>query len=226
MMRNGCTGSFCANSGPAPRMARTKAVIRTGRFYNPRRMTLITSAGDLAALEPQWLALCRRTAGTTPFQTPMWLLPWWRHFGSDQLAVIATPEAIAPLYIVRDGDESLGMFLGTGNSDYLDVVGDAASVMDELAGLDCQMWDLQQLRPASSVLSAPLPAGWSDSVSDHDVCPILPLAEVDALTSTHFRKKLRYYRRALERLGAVRVEGATRSEERRVGKECRYRGSA
>src|SRR5262245_37639862 len=170
---------------------------------------LITSPSDLEAIEPDWLALCRRTPGTTPFQTPMWVRPWWTHFGSDELAVIATPEAIAPLYIVRDGDESLGMFLGTGNSDYLDVVGDAASVVDELARLDCQMWDLQQLRLSSTMLAAPLPDGWSDSVMDHDICPILSLPDLQL--STHFQKKIRYYRRSLARLGEVRVEGATAS---------------
>jgi CelD/BcsL family acetyltransferase involved in cellulose biosynthesis len=168
---------------------------------------VITSPDQLAARADDWLALCRRTPGTTPFQTPMWLLPWWRAFGSDELAVIATPEALAPLTIVRDGDESLGMFLGTGNSDYLDVVGDAAAIVGELATLDCQMWDLQQLRPSSTMLSVPPPDGWSDAVSDHDICPLLSLPELD--TSTHFRKKIRYYRRALERLGEVRVEAAT-----------------
>ena len=170
---------------------------------------LLTTADQLTALAPDWLALCRRTPGTTPFQTPMWLLPWWRHFGSDELAVIAAPEAIAPLYVVRDGEESLGMFLGTGNSDYLDVVGDAAAIIGDLATLDCAMWDLQQLRPSSTMLSAPLPDGWSDSISDHDTCPALTLAELDDVTSTHFRKKIRYYRRALARLGDVRVEAAT-----------------
>jgi CelD/BcsL family acetyltransferase involved in cellulose biosynthesis len=172
-------------------------------------MTIITTAKDLAAIQPEWLALCRRMPGTTPFQTPMWLLPWWRQFGSDELAVIVTPDALAPLYVVRDGEESLGMFLGTGNSDYLDVVGDAAAMVDELGRLDCQMWDLQQLRPSSTMLSVAPPPGWSDSVHDHDVCPILPLAELETLTSTHFRKKIRYYRRALARLGEVRVEAAT-----------------
>jgi CelD/BcsL family acetyltransferase involved in cellulose biosynthesis len=174
--------------------------------YNPRRMSVITSPDHLAALAPEWLERCRRTPGTTPFQTPMWLLPWWRAFGSDELAVIVTPEAIAPFTIVRDGDESLGMFLGTGNSDYLDVVGDAASIVDELAALDCQMWDLQQLRPSSTMLTAPLPEGWSDAVSDHDVCPMLSLPPA---LSTHFQKKIRYYRRALARLGEVRVDAAT-----------------
>ena len=168
---------------------------------------VITSLRELAALAPDWLALCRRTPGTTPFQTPMWILPWWKHFGSDELAVVATPEAIAPLYIVRDGDESLGMFLGTGNSDYLDVVGDAAAVIDELARLDCATWDFQQLRPSSTMLTVAPPPGWSDAVDDHDVCPILSLPDLSL--STHFEKKIRYYRRALARLGEVRVDHAT-----------------
>src|ERR1051325_1606079 len=174
--------------------------------YNPRRM-LIDDPAALAAFAPEWLALCRRAPGTTPFQTPMWILPWWKHFGSDELAVIAAPEAVAPLYIVRDGDESLGMFLGTGNTDYLDAIGDAAAVIDELAALDCQMWDLPQLRPSSSMLRVAPPAGWSDNVDDHDVCPVLQLAELDL--SAHAQKKLRYYRRSLARLGDVRVEAAT-----------------
>jgi CelD/BcsL family acetyltransferase involved in cellulose biosynthesis len=168
---------------------------------------LITSSLDLDAIEQDWLALCRRTPGTTPFQTPMWLLPWWKHFGSDELAVIVTPDALAPLYIVRDGDESLGMFLGTGNSDYLDVVGDAAAIVDEMSRLDCQLWDLQQLRPSSTMLTAALPDGWSDSVLDHDVCLGVSLSELDL--STHFQKKIRYYRRALARLGDVQVDEAT-----------------
>src|SRR5436309_10283861 len=99
---------------------------------------LITSAAELAERAAEWLALCRRTPGTTPFQTPMWILPWWKHFGSDELAVIVSGDTIAPLYVVRDGDESLGMFLGTGNTDYLDVVGDAAAIVDEMAKLACQ----------------------------------------------------------------------------------------
>jgi CelD/BcsL family acetyltransferase involved in cellulose biosynthesis len=168
---------------------------------------LITDPGALAAFAPPWLDLCRRTPGTTPFQTPMWIAPWWKHFGSDELAVIAAPEAIAPLYVVRDGEESLGMFLGTGNTDYLDVVGDAAAVIDELAALDCAMWDLQQLRPSSTMLTIPPPNGWSDNVDDHDVCPILRLDELNL--STHAQKKLRYYRRSLARMGDVRVEAAT-----------------
>src|SRR6202051_3313499 len=186
---------------------------------------VITDATALAALETDWLDLAHRTPGATPFQTPMWLLPWWRAFGSNDLAVIAARngsrlEALAPLYIIRSGgsdtdsDESLGVFLGTGISDHLDVLGDAALVIDEMAQLHCQLWDLQQLPASSSMLSAPLPDGFSaDSVEDQEPCPILSIDgagdDLQNLVSTHFRKKIRYYRRALERIGEVRIESPT-----------------
>lgn len=178
---------------------------------------VITTFEALQEIEPEWLDLCRRTPGATPFQTPTWLLPWWRAFGSNDLAVIAARsedrlDALAPLYIIRDddSDESLGAFLGTGISDHLDILGDASLVIGEMANLNCQMWDLQQLPASSSMLTAPLPDGWSGNIEDQEPCPVLSLpAEFESLVSTHFRKKLRYYRRSLEKLGEVRIETPT-----------------
>jgi len=173
---------------------------------------VITDPEKLEALSPVWFALCK-----TPFQTPMWLLPWWRHFGSNDLSVIVSRDgenidAIAPLYILRDddSDESLGMFLGTGISDYLDVIGDASRVIGEMSTLNCQLWDLQQLQPSSSMLNVSLPEGFSENIEDQEACPVLPLATTfEKLGSTHFQKKLRYYRRQLERSGEVRIETPT-----------------
>jgi len=182
---------------------------------------LITTPEELERLRPEWLELWRRSPNATPFQSPMWLLPWWHAFGSDELSTIVTRDAsgtltgLLPLYIARDEDDSLGMFLGTGNSDYLDMIGngDAAPLLAELAGRDCAMWDLQELRPSSPLLTAPLPDGFSDQVLDHDRCPILPIegagAELENLISTHFRKKIRYYRRALARIAPVSTACAT-----------------
>src|SRR5437763_7645777 len=144
---------------------------------------VIETPEELERLCPEWLELWRRSPAATPFQSPMWLLPWWRAFGSDELSTVVARDAsgaltaLLPLYIVRDGDESLGMFLGTGTSDYLDSVGngDAAPLLAEIAALDCQMWDLQQLRPTSPLLTAPLPESLQDQIIEHDRCPILPL---------------------------------------------------
>src|SRR6266576_768177 len=133
---------------------------------------ILDTADALERIAPAWDALWRRSTDATPFQSPQWLLPWWKHFGSDTPYVIAASsngllDALAPLYILRDPEtsESLGMFLGTGNSDYLDVI----------AAADCQLWDLQQLRPSSSMLGVPLADGWSDNVEDQDPCPILSI---------------------------------------------------
>ena len=167
--------------------------------------------GDIAKLEalaPEWLELWRRSPDATPFQSPMWLLPWWRHFGSNDLYAIAIRNdgrltALAPLYIIREDSESLGLFIGTGISDYLDVIGDAPFV-EHIARADCQIWDFQQLRASSPILLAPLPDGWSENIEDQDPCLVLPLAELSL--STHSQKKLRYYRR---RLDPVTIEEAT-----------------
>jgi len=170
-------------------------------------MRIIRDIETLTALEPEWLDLWRRSPDATPFQSPMWLLPWWKHFGSNDLHVIELRDAgrlvaLAPLYILREDSESLGLFLGTGISDYLDVIG-GHSFLEEIAKADCQMWDLQQLRASSPVLDAALPAGLSDNVEEQDPCLVLRLAELSL--STHFQKKLRYYRR---QLGEVAFEQA------------------
>jgi len=57
------------------------------------------------------------------------------------------------------------------------------------------MWDLQQLRPSSPMLNAALPDGWSDNVEDQEPSLVLQLSDLSL--STHFQKKLRYYRRQL-----------------------------
>src|SRR5438132_5094115 len=135
-------------------------------------VTVITTGEQLSAINADWLELWRQTPNATPFQSPMWLLPWWRHFGSNELNVITVREndrlvGFAPLYVLRDEDESLGLFLGTGISDYLDVLGDAPF---DLTNIDCQMWDFQQLRPSSAVLRLSLADGWTDNIEDKDAC--------------------------------------------------------
>lgn len=184
----------------------------------------ITTTERLEDLAADWDDLWSRAPDATPFQSPHWLLPWWRLFRGGDLHSVAVYDgdrltALAPLYILRDDDsgESLGLLLGTGVSDYLDALimpgMDSALLLRAAANADCQMWDLQQLRTTSPLLGTPLPDGWSDNVDKHDRCPVLTLegagGELENLTSTYFRKKLRYYRRCAEREGSVRYESAT-----------------
>lgn len=183
----------------------------------------ITTSADLAALEPAWSDLWRRDPNATPFQSPAWLLPWWQHFGAEEpFAMAARKEdgsldSLAPLYVLRDEDESLGMLIGTGMTDYLDLLAapgsDLGAIVPTLAGHDCMLWDFQQLRPSSPLLALGAPEGFADHVEEQEPCPVLSIADAGDdlanLLSTHARKKLRYYRRSLERRGSVTYEAAT-----------------
>lgn len=182
----------------------------------------VTTADRLAAISGEWSDLWQRDKTATPFQSPHWLLPWWRVFGGDDLFVLAGREngrldALAPLYILRDdeSDESLGIFIGSGVTDYLDVLrapsADPAQLVDAMTrDAVCQMWDLQQLRPESPMLTAAAPEGWITNDSEQEPCLLLSIAnagdELQNLLSTHARKKLRYYRRSLERDATVSFE--------------------
>ena len=50
----------------------------------------IEEAADLPTLErlrPDWEALWQTVPDATPFQSPAWLIPWWRHVGQGALDV-------------------------------------------------------------------------------------------------------------------------------------------
>ena len=181
-------------------------------------VNIIRSFEELVAIVPSWDALWRRSSDATPFQSPQWLMPWLRHYGSDgELHMVIERDgdnltSLAPLYVLRDDDESLGLLAGTGISDYLDVLGNGVGALDAMREVDCQMWDLQQLRPSSPLLNAPLPGGFTDNLEDQEPCPVLSIdgagLELENLISSHARKKIRYYRRALAREGDVCIEAA------------------
>ena len=68
---------------------------------------VIRQAEPFAALEAEWWELWRRVAAATPFQSPAWLIPWWRCFHPGELFVVTVRAAgrlvgLAPFY-VEDG---------------------------------------------------------------------------------------------------------------------------
>lgn len=172
-----------------------------------------------------WADLWRRDASATPFQAPQWILPWYRHYGAGEIFAVAVREdkrldALAPCLILRDEDDpsdSLGMLAGSGNTDYLDVLCTNAApveaILTRLVAADCATWDLQQLRDTSPLLNAPAPPDCDDVIELQDTCVVLPIEgagnDLQNLVSSHFRKKLRYYRRSLEREGRLTIETPT-----------------
>src|SRR5437868_1417247 len=89
----------------------------------------LTDPKDLEHLQTDWWALWSRCPDSTPFQSPAWVLPWWKHLGEGQLCTIAFRQqdqlvGLAPLCIYHDAANGARrlLLLGTGVSDYLDVL--------------------------------------------------------------------------------------------------------
>ena len=56
----------------------------------------------------------------------------------------------------------------------LDTLGGGEEILAALPEIDCPVWDLQQLRASSPLLTGS-PDGWSDHVEDQDVCLVLSM---------------------------------------------------
>ena len=59
----------------------------------------IADRAGLEALRADWLDLWQRVPTATPFQSPAWLVPWWRVFDDGKLITLA----------LRAGDQLVGV---------------------------------------------------------------------------------------------------------------------
>src|SRR5215212_11995993 len=95
------------------------------------RIVCIGSEAEMRDLVPAWTALWRRAPGATPFQSPAWLLAWWRHFGTGAPRVLTARAGeglvgILPLYELREPGVCKLLPIGIGLSDYIDALVDPA----------------------------------------------------------------------------------------------------
>ncbi|MGD9616377.1 MAG: GNAT family N-acetyltransferase [Alphaproteobacteria bacterium] len=175
-------------------------------------------------LTPEWTALWRRTPGATPFQSPSWLLAWWKHFASAAPRVLTARIGerligVLPLYELREPGICKLLPIGIGVSDYIDALVDPAwpeageALLAAIADIpdwdECHLPDL----PAGGVLhGARGPAGLEEERRDGAPCPVLALpAGAAALETIVPRKTLRDVRQGTSRAeaaGGVRIEAA------------------
>ncbi|WP_162913004.1 GNAT family N-acetyltransferase [Rhodospirillaceae bacterium SYSU D60014] len=186
----------------------------------------MSSLDGLEALRHDWTDLWRRDPSATPFQSPEWLIPWWKHFGHEDLLVLTlrrhgTLLGLVPLFISEGAGERVLLPIGCGITDYCDGLFDpsigqqgAAIALAYLAS-ENRRWDLcdlQQLRPDSVLLHAPSPSGWVDRRIPQEPSPVLPIpGTVEALARQLPRRmaaNLRYYRRRASKLGRLCAEAA------------------
>jgi len=181
---------------------------------------------ELEALAGDWWALWRRLPQTTPFQSPAWLIPWWRSFEPGELRTIAVEEdgrlvGLAPLYLETGPLGRRLLPVGVSLSDYLDWLIDperaeaaGVAILAHLADADWA-WDvmeLQELPPGAAALSLPVPAGMEASAVEHSACPVLALPPGEGVMKALPWRKRRALRNA-------------RNRAARQGAECRRAGA-
>ena len=193
----------------------TEAVRLIPAPHQAIRVECIDYLRGLTALRPQWNELLRASAADGPFLTWEWLHAWWKHVhGAAALKAVVVRDgndliAIAPLMITAGAVPWFSRleFLGTGHagSDYLDVIvriGRETEALRAIARflttqkMTLRLDHLPEVSLGAQLAERLASEGWVASVEPGGVCPVIPLA------------------------------GHTwRSEERRVGKECRSRWS-
>lgn len=183
----------------------------------------IRDADGLSSIAPEWWDLWQRCPAATPFQTPAWLLSWWRAFHPGRLVTVAARRkgrlvGLAPFYL--DGRRLLP--LGISLSDYLDLLIDP-DLCDEAGQAivkhfchrepDWDEWEFPELQPGATALGLACPSGLADSIHDQDPCPVLMLpASTEGLREvlpSRKRRKLRLAHNRAARRGEVTIERAT-----------------
>jgi hypothetical protein len=184
----------------------------------------LTRTSELEALRPDWQALAARVPDASPYQSPAWLLPWWRHRGNGRLRTVALRRddrlaAVLPLW--RD-DAGVLRFVGDGDCDVQDALvapeerEDASRLLlrclgrlpDGFSGLL-----LDRLPPRSPLLAADPPTGCGLRIADDGGTALVPLA--DGLPDD-VRMRIDALRRRAEREKGMRVEPAGHDSRDRI----------
>jgi CelD/BcsL family acetyltransferase involved in cellulose biosynthesis len=190
----------------------------------------IRGAAALERLRAEWELLWERCPDATPFQSPEWLLPWWRHLGRGRahgLALRLEGELAGLALFVTRSYFGLPLrrvsLLGTGVTDYLDLLllpgarrAAAEAVLSHLGAhlSDRDFCDFQQLPPGSPLREAGPPPSLRIAVAPQGVCPVLHLPErlegLEKALPHRIRSNARYYSRRLARAGDAVFETANR----------------
>lgn len=176
---------------------------------------LIEHAAQLYELANQWWSLWQADARATPFQSPAWLLPWWRQFGEGSLLAVALFErerlcALVPAYIYTEAASGTRkvFLLGQGTTDYLDglcLPGHEKHLLDavrQVLSTRADAWDVlewQQLRKGSPLLCLATPG-------PGEICPQLSLK--DYTLPQKMARNLANYRNRARLAGELQVESA------------------
>jgi CelD/BcsL family acetyltransferase involved in cellulose biosynthesis len=189
---------------------------------------LLRTTEELSNFVPAWRRLWERDPRAMPFQSPEWLLPWWRQFGNDELFAMVIeregePAGFLPFYVYCEVTKRRRQLLplGVGTTDYLDGVFAPECNLEEILGaVDMLRGEAAhdefcalQLPEHSRLLEA-MKEGSGDTergpveqrafISQSDRC-----SRMSAVTMSELPQKIRrnamYYRNRAQRCGTLEL---------------------
>src|SRR5918998_6254649 len=172
---------------------------------------VVKDSRGFAALEEEWEDLHRQCPQATPFQSWAWLYSWWEHYGGGyELRLITVRHegllvGIIPLMLERRWGLGRLLFVGTGLSDYLDVIVRAGwedkgleAGVQAIKRLECwRIADLQLLGPEAAAWGI---CRWWDGPRirlRQDSSPVVEVRPWDELLASLSRNLRSTVRRAL-----------------------------
>ena len=187
-------------------------------------VALLDTDAALLALAPEWEALWRRAPGASPFASPAWLLPWWRHFGTGMPRVAAQRVGgrlvgVLPLYRLDEPGIRKLLPIGAGTTDHLDALLEPGvavgpllqAALDYARGDGVDVCDLIEVPPGSALLGI-APDGWRVHWAEGEACPVLTLPATVAgladVVPANTLRKLRMNRNRAARAGGFTIEAA------------------
>ncbi len=182
---------------------------------------VIQDLARLNQIEPEWTTSVRENAVTTPFQLPIWLLIWWKHFGSGKLYVLTFRQgsrlvAVIPCFLHEWLGRRQLTLIGSGISDYLDpyiapehsgeVIRHLQMYLEQHQGWDlCDWQDLSPETPLRNIEKAKIEAA-------------TPCSEIElngsfdlyfAALSKDLKRNIRRYSERAKQIGTVEFEAST-----------------
>ncbi|MGX8008951.1 GNAT family N-acetyltransferase [Mesorhizobium sp. ORM8.1] len=207
---------------------------------NDPRTEIIRDRDAFERIESSWWRLWSQSASATPFQSPAWLLPWWRAFAPGDLAAIAMWSGddligLAPLYIERHALGARLLPIGISLSDYLDILcapGGEQHVGPAIAkaalSLDWSQWILPDLPVEAIALPLAMAGTHEERHAGHAVCPVLTLDGDETLSGSvpaRRRRQLRRAHRAAQQRGRVVIAPAQSDPELFLDELVRLHGA-
>lgn len=184
------------------------------------RFQIIESEPELREMADEWTRLVDSLPVSVPFQLPLWLLPWWKHFGSGDLQVLTCREsnslvAVIPLFRHEWQGRKQLTLLGSGISDWTDPA-IATDVLPAIEGYLANNADWQVLDWQDLSADSPLRALRGAIVHDDVPCAETPLTgcfeEFWNSRSKELRRNLRRYGQRAREMGSLEFEVSSEAE--------------